>query len=65
MAEENERDDNENKIEPSNEKEDSGPEIGEEFTPDKNLELFVYDIKKYLGQNISLEDLKKKVLIML
>jgi molecular chaperone DnaK (HSP70) len=60
MAEENERDDNENKIEPSNEKEDSGPEIGEEFTPDKNLELFVYDIKKYLGQNISLEDLKKK-----
>ena len=39
--------------------ENLNPEIGVEYTPDKNLDYFVYDIKKFLGSNISQEDIKE------
>ena len=39
--------------------ENLNPEIGIEYTPDKNLDYFVYDIKKFLGSNISQEDIKE------
>jgi len=43
----------------SNIEQDSlNPEIGVEFTSDKILEYFVYDIKKYIGQKISQEEMK-------
>ena len=43
----------------SNIEQDSlNPEIGVEFTSDKKLEYFVYDIKKYIGQKISQEEMK-------
>ena len=54
----NEREGNESKME--NEDENSGLEIGVDYSSDKKLDLFVYDIKKYLGQNITLEELKKR-----
>ena len=34
------------------------PEIGVEYTKDKNMEYFVYDLKKYLGRKINAEKIK-------
>ena len=34
------------------------PEIGAEYTKDKNMEYFVYDLKKYLGRKINAEKIK-------
>ena len=58
-AQQNEREGSESKIEsnPS----DMTPKIGEEFTNDKNIDYFVYDIKKYMGKNINVEKLKGEV----
>ena len=58
-AQQNEREGSESKIEsnPS----DMTPKIGEEFTYDKNIDYFVYDIKKYMGKNINVEKFKGEV----
>ena len=40
------------------EQESLNPEIGVDFTSNKKLEYFVYDIKKYIGQKISAEEMK-------
>ena len=37
------------------------PEIGSEFSKDKNSDYFVYDIKKYLGKIINLEKIKGEI----
>ena len=37
------------------------PDIGVEYTNDKNIDYFIYDIKKYMGKNLSLEEIKGKV----
>ena len=60
MAEPNEREGNESRMENEQSNDNSEPEIGVEFTANKNLNFFIYDIKKYMGQNITLEELKKK-----
>jgi molecular chaperone DnaK (HSP70) len=58
-AQQNEGEANESKIEdnPS----DITPKVGEEFTNDKNIDYFVYDVKKYMGKNIDLEKIKGEV----
>ena len=58
-ARQNEGEANESKIEenPS----DITPKVGEEFTNDKNIDYFVYDVKKYMGKNIDLEKIKGEV----
>ena len=51
-----ERKDGEN--ESNIEQESLNPEIGVDFTFDKKLEFFVYDIKKYIGPKLSQEEIK-------
>ena len=55
-AQQDEREGNEDQIEDNSS--NFTPEIGEEFSNDKNIEYFVYDIKKYMGKNINVEKIK-------
>ena len=58
-AQQNEKEGSESKIENNPSDMDKYiPEIGVEFTNDKNLEYFVYDIKKYMGKKLNIEDIK-------
>ena len=55
-AQQNEKEGSESKLD--SDKDNLTPEIGEEFSNDKNIEYFVYDIKKYMGKNVNVEKIK-------
>ena len=62
LDEQNEREDHESKIENDLSDEDNiKPEIGLEFSNKKNIDYFVYDIKKYMGKNLTPEDIKGNI----
>ena len=58
-AQQNEKEGSESKMEINPSDIDKySPEIGVEYSPEKNLEYFVYDIKKYMGKKLNIEDIK-------
>ena len=62
LDDQNEREDHESKIENDLSDEDNiKPEIGLEFSNKKNIDYFVYDIKKYMGKSLTPEDIKGNI----
>ena len=57
-GQQNDKEGSESKIEANSDEDKMRPEIGVEFTSDKNLEYFIYDIKKYMGKKINPEEIK-------